>query len=90
MEQLLWKFEDVKRFTTHPDAPLWAVDRLIKLFQTRPAKYSYYWMIKRLSPTRPSFWQNWSRKEYLHLLEHLAPLESILVSSDNPGRVEIS
>jgi hypothetical protein len=34
MEQLLWKFEDVKRFTNHPDAPLrsWAVDRLIKLF----------------------------------------------------------
>ncbi|MBI1881169.1 MAG: hypothetical protein HYR94_23565 [Chloroflexi bacterium] len=34
MEQLLWNFEDVKRFTSHSDAPLrsWAVDRLIKLF----------------------------------------------------------
>jgi hypothetical protein len=34
MEQLLWSFEDVKRFANHPDVPLrsWALDRLIKLF----------------------------------------------------------
>jgi hypothetical protein len=34
MEQLLWSFEDIKRFASHPDAPLrlWAMDRLIKLF----------------------------------------------------------
>jgi len=37
MEQFLWSFEDVKRFTNHPDVPLrlWAVDRLIKLFSDR-------------------------------------------------------
>jgi hypothetical protein len=37
MEQLLWTFEDLKRFANHPDAPLrsWAVDRLIKLFPER-------------------------------------------------------
>ena len=34
MEQLLWTFEDLRRFTTHPDAPVrqWAVERLIKHF----------------------------------------------------------
>lgn len=37
MEQLLWSFEDIKRFANHPDAPLrsWAVERLIKLFPDR-------------------------------------------------------
>lgn len=32
MEQLLWTFEDLRRFTAHPDAPVreWAVERLIK------------------------------------------------------------
>lgn len=37
MEQFLWSFETVKRFTNHPDVPLrlWAVDRLIKLFPDR-------------------------------------------------------
>ncbi len=34
MEQLLWSFDDLKRFTTHPDTPVrsWALERLIKLF----------------------------------------------------------
>lgn len=34
MEQLLWTFEDLRRFTTHPDTPVreWAVERLIKHF----------------------------------------------------------
>jgi hypothetical protein len=34
VEQLLWTFEDLRRFTTHPDTPVreWAVERLIKHF----------------------------------------------------------
>ncbi len=34
MKQFLWSFEEIKRFTNHPDAPvrLWAIERLIKLF----------------------------------------------------------
>lgn len=34
MEQLLWTFEEVKRFANHPDTPLrqWALDRLTKRF----------------------------------------------------------
>lgn len=33
-EQLLWTFDDLQRFTTHPDAPVrqWAVERLIRHF----------------------------------------------------------
>ena len=34
MEQLLWSFEDVKRFIDHPETPLrrWALERLTRLF----------------------------------------------------------
>jgi hypothetical protein len=40
MEQMLWTFEDVVRFVTHPDQPLrrWALERLTKRFPGQAAE----------------------------------------------------